>query len=68
MSTDVALRVTVRSVGTLFVEREIAWLYPFIGVTVKVDTPVAPAVRVRVERSGTIVKSGVGVHVLDETA
>jgi hypothetical protein len=64
----VALRVTVRSVGTLALVRVIGWLKPFVGVTVTVDTPVAPFVKTSVDGSDVRSKSAVGVHVLDKTA
>ena len=68
ISSVVALRVTVRSVGTLASMRVIGWLNPSIGVTVTVDTPAPPFVKTSVDGSDVTSKSAVGVHVLDETA
>ena len=69
-SRDVALKVTVRSGGTVTAAREIAMLKPFTGVTVTVDKPVAPAWRVRCVGSDETSKSAVGTQLvgLVETA
>ena len=50
-SSEVGLSVTVRSAGRLALARVIGLLKPFVGATVRVDTPVAPCVRVSVDES-----------------